>query len=111
MGVPLNEVFMTLVRPEKLFVRATVEEANLQHFRQGLAGKVQVTARPDLKLPAKVVNVSSVPIEPGSFEARIALEPAHPVYERQPAHRSQNEGDGHKPETAEKRRLFHSWTR
>ncbi len=71
-----EEVVMTIVQPQDLFVRATVEEAEVHHFRPGLAAKVAVTARPDLKLAAKVTSVSAVPISPGTFEVQLALEPA-----------------------------------
>ncbi len=75
-GSILNEeVVLTIVQPQDLFVRATVEEADVHHFRPGLSAKVALTARPDLKLTAKVTSVSGVPISPGSFEVQLALEP------------------------------------
>jgi HlyD family secretion protein len=73
--VPANEVFMTVVAPRPFFIRATADEKDLHWLRPGLAGRAVLTGYPDLKLPAKLVQLSTVPREAGTFEARIAVEP------------------------------------
>jgi hypothetical protein len=66
-------VFLTVVKPRPLFVRAGVDEKDLQYVRAGLTGKAVPTALPDLKLPVKVERVSAVPLGAGKFEARLAV--------------------------------------
>jgi multidrug efflux pump subunit AcrA (membrane-fusion protein) len=70
------EVFMTVVAAKPIFVRATVEEKDLHHVRQGLTGKAVPAGYPESKLTARLIKVSSVPQSAGSFEARVALETA-----------------------------------
>lgn len=69
-----EEVLMTIVKPRPLFVRAVVEEKDLHSLQPGMAGKTTPTMNPDLKLSSKLQNLSTVPVTPGSFEARIELE-------------------------------------
>jgi multidrug resistance efflux pump len=68
------EVILTIVQPRPLFVRATVDEKDLHWIRPEVKGKAVPTPYPDLKLPAKVVQASAVPITPGNFEARLAVD-------------------------------------
>jgi multidrug resistance efflux pump len=73
-----DEVVVTVVKPRPLFVRALVDEKQLSLVRVGSKGKVVATADADLRLPATVEKVSRVPVAPGRFEARIAVElPEH----------------------------------
>jgi RND family efflux transporter MFP subunit len=69
-----NDVFLTIVSPRPVFVRATVDEKDLHLLRPNLKGKVVPAGYPDLKLPARLVKVSSVPLSAGSFDARLAIE-------------------------------------
>src|SRR5205807_209113 len=69
-----EEVFLTIVKPRPMFVRATVEEKELQDLRAGQAGKVVPASNPDRKLAAKVTQVSAVPLAAGNFEARVTLD-------------------------------------
>jgi multidrug efflux pump subunit AcrA (membrane-fusion protein) len=69
-----EEVFITIVKPRPLFVRATVDEKELQDLRARQACKVVPASNPDHKLTAKVVQVSSVPQAAGNFEARVILD-------------------------------------
>jgi multidrug resistance efflux pump len=69
-----EEVLLSIVNPTSLFVRATVEEKDLPHVRAGQKGKVTPTSAPDTKCQAKVEHVTSVPVSPGQFEAKIALD-------------------------------------
>ncbi len=68
-----SEVFMTVVEPSPVFVRAAVEEKDLHALREGLAARVAPAGYPDLKIPASLARVNPVPQGPGSFEARVAL--------------------------------------
>lgn len=66
-----KQVLMTIVRNKNLFVRATLEEKQLQEVRPG--GKVDVvpTAFPDVKLRGTVQTVSAIPIATGKFDCVI----------------------------------------
>ncbi len=69
-----EEIVLTIVKSRPLFVRAVVEEKDLQHVRRGAKVRVSAAAFPDRKLPGTVESVSAVPVTPGHFEARIALD-------------------------------------
>jgi len=68
-----GEVFMTVVEPRPIFVRATVDEKNLHWVKPGLEAVVQPAGYPDLKLDATVSEVDSVPSSAGKFEAKLKL--------------------------------------
>jgi len=67
-------VFMTIVSPRPLFVRASVEEKDLHFLKPDIKGNAVPVGYPDLKLPARVTQVSYVPHTPGNFEARFAID-------------------------------------
>jgi RND family efflux transporter MFP subunit len=69
-----DEVLMTVVTPRPFFIHATVEEKDLHWLRTGMKGKALVTGSPDLKLPAKIAQLSGVPQTPGTFSARVTVE-------------------------------------
>jgi multidrug efflux pump subunit AcrA (membrane-fusion protein) len=69
-----HEVILTVVKPRPVFVLAAVEEKDLHHVHPGSEGKVVTVPYPDLKLPAKVEKVSAIPVTPGNFEARCAID-------------------------------------
>jgi multidrug resistance efflux pump len=75
-AVMADEVFMTVVTPRPFFIRATVEEKDLHLLRPDLKGKAVLAGYPDRKLSATLVRLSAVPQAPGTFEARLAVEPA-----------------------------------
>lgn len=68
-----DEVFLTIVQPRPMFVRAAVEEKDFGSVHAGLKGKVVSTALPDMKLSGEVDKVAPIPVSAGSFEARIKL--------------------------------------
>lgn len=68
-----EEVIVTIVRLRPVFIRATVEEKEVQFMKPGLAGKAAVTAFPDLKLPVAVSDFSAVPLGLGTFEAKLKI--------------------------------------
>lgn len=71
-----HEVVMTVVAQQPLFVRADIPEKYLHYFKPGVSGKVQATARPELKLSGIVNSISPVPVSEGTFDSHIALDGA-----------------------------------
>jgi multidrug efflux pump subunit AcrA (membrane-fusion protein) len=74
-SVNADEVFMTIVRPWPVTVRASVDEKDRSLVSVGSSCKVTPTALPDVKLAGKVERISRVPIG-GSFEVVITFEAA-----------------------------------
>src|SRR5262249_23027930 len=75
---------VTVVKSRPLFVRAVVEEKDLPHIHTGSRAKVMPATDTEVKLPAQVERVSAIPITPGNFEARIAVEPGKDAYALMP---------------------------
>ena len=69
-----NEVFITVVNPEKLILRAIVPESDLSNVRIGSEGTASPISAPGKKLPVKIEEISYVPLPGGGFEARLSLE-------------------------------------
>jgi len=69
-----DEDLLTIIKTRPVFVRAVVEEKDLQYVHRGAKAKVIPTSFPDLKLPGTVQSVSAIPVTPGHFEAKIALD-------------------------------------
>jgi len=71
-----DEVFITVVAPRPLDIRATVDEKDLHALieRQELKGLVTPAFDPARRLPARLTSVLPVPREAGKFEAVIAVE-------------------------------------
>ncbi len=71
-----DEVFMTIVAPRPVDIRATVNEKDLAALTQRaeLKGLVTSTFDPARRLPARLSSVVPVPHEAGKFEAVIAVE-------------------------------------
>ncbi len=69
-----NEVFMTIVNPQKLLLKAVVPENELSRFKLGLEGQASPVSAPDKKLAAKLEDVSYVPLLTGGFEARLSVQ-------------------------------------
>jgi len=67
-------VFMTLVEPRPMFVRAAVAEKDLQYVRAGLKGIAVPTGYPRIRLPARVDKLDPVPASSGSFGSQITVE-------------------------------------
>ncbi|HYE31989.1 MAG TPA: hypothetical protein VEH27_11205 [Methylomirabilota bacterium] len=68
-----HEVFMTVVNADKLIVRTTIPESELQYIKPGLKGEAIPTIAPDKKLTVTVEDVRLVPLPGGGFEAKLAL--------------------------------------
>jgi multidrug efflux pump subunit AcrA (membrane-fusion protein) len=69
-----DEVFITIVKPRPMFIRAIIEEKDLHLVRTGIKGKIAPVPYPDLKLGGAVKSISPIPVTPGSFEAIISTE-------------------------------------
>jgi len=74
-GGKLNarEVFMTVVDPSALFVRADAEEKDLSGLRKGLDSKVVPTGYPSLTLEGAVRDVRIIPCGPGPYTVFVEL--------------------------------------
>jgi hypothetical protein len=69
-----NQVFMTVVEPRPMVLRATISESELQYCRPGLAGIATPPSSPDTKLKATLDDISDIPISPGSFNAQFLVD-------------------------------------
>jgi multidrug efflux pump subunit AcrA (membrane-fusion protein) len=68
-----NEVFITILDPEKLILRAVVQEADLGKFKQGLKGHASPLAAPDKKLPVEIKDLGAIPMPGGGFETVLTV--------------------------------------
>jgi len=71
-----KRVFITIVDPQTLLVRTNIEEKDLSNVTAGATAKVTPTALSEVRLPAKVKSIQSIPMEPGTFESQLELLPA-----------------------------------
>jgi multidrug efflux pump subunit AcrA (membrane-fusion protein) len=72
-SVSANDVFMTVVKPRPMVIRAKVPEKNVHQFRPGLKGTVRPTGYPEMRLPATVTDFSAIPVTAGNFEALLRV--------------------------------------
>jgi len=68
-----NEVFITIVDPKKLMLRAVVPETDLAQAQTGMEGSASPVAAPDKKLPVKLDDLGDIPLPSGGFEARLTI--------------------------------------
>jgi HlyD family secretion protein len=68
-----NEVFITIVNPDKLTLKPVVPENELSRVRPGLSGEAAPVSAPDKKLPVKVEEIGFLPLPGGGFEARLSI--------------------------------------
>ena len=73
MAVKPNQVLMTIVDNDDLFVRTTVEEKQLLDLQNGAKATVTPTAFPAHNLSGKLRQVSRIPIASGKFDVVIDL--------------------------------------
>jgi len=66
--VTSGQIFMTVVQTRPMMLRATVSERDLHWMRPGLAGTLEATGYPDLKLSATLSKVDAFPAIGGKFE-------------------------------------------
>lgn len=65
-----NDVFMTIVTPGGLWLRATADEKDLSSLRVGLAGTATPTAFENAKTPVQLAEISSIPVASGKYDAK-----------------------------------------
>ena len=68
-----NDVFMTIVKPRPMFVRANVPEKQIAQVRPGLEGKVEAAAYPGKRFDATVTKVDAIP-SGDEFDTRLEVE-------------------------------------
>lgn len=74
-----TEVFMTIVNPDKVLLKAMIAEADLAKFKSGMTGQAAPVAAPDKKLAVKLEEISEVPSITGGFEATLSLQEPKPA--------------------------------
>jgi HlyD family secretion protein len=74
--IPPDEVFITIVAPRPVEIRATVEEKDLAALNRPneLKGRATPVSDPDLRLDARLVGIVTVPREAGKFDAIVDVE-------------------------------------
>jgi HlyD family secretion protein len=65
------EVFMTIVNPDKLTLKATVPETSLGQFKTGMVGTASLVSQPDAKFPVRIEEINTVPLVGGGFEVKL----------------------------------------
>lgn len=68
-----KKVFMTIVQPRPMLIRATVAESKLQHVRPGIKGTAKPAGYPDIEMTVIVDSVSAIPVTAGNFASKITV--------------------------------------
>ena len=68
-----NEVFMTIVQPESMFVQAKLPEEDLAEVQRGVRGLARPTGYPDRWLNVSVQQVSTIPVDGSDFDVRLSV--------------------------------------
>lgn len=68
-----SEVIMTIVSPDKLRLKAVIQESDLAQFQPGQDGSATLVSAPDRKFTVRLDEISAVPLPTGGFEARLSL--------------------------------------
>ncbi len=69
-----NEVFITIVNPARMQLRAVATEADLATLKSGAKGTAAPVSAPDKKLAVKLEELGFIPQPGGGFEARLSFE-------------------------------------
>jgi multidrug efflux pump subunit AcrA (membrane-fusion protein) len=72
-NIQANQVLMTIVQPEDLYIRATVPEEQLHNVHAGVKGVATPAGYPETHLAVKANRVGEFPIAPDSYDARFEL--------------------------------------
>lgn len=67
--ISANDVFMTVVEPRPLAVRASVAEKHLADLQEGLQGTATPAGFPNMELPVRLTRVAAVPDAGTKFDA------------------------------------------
>ncbi len=73
-SVDANKVLMTVVQLRPLLAWVEVPENRVARVRAGLTGTAELPTLPGAYLPAKVLEVVSVPIREGTYAAKVQVE-------------------------------------
>jgi HlyD family secretion protein len=68
-----NRVFMTIVQPRPLLIRAAASERDSQYVHAGLKGIARPTSYPDNRLPVVVSDVARVPSGETTFDTKFLI--------------------------------------
>ena len=68
-----NEVFMTIIDPEKVVLKATIQESELGNFKIGQKGTASPVFAPEKKLQVKLEDLGYIPLPGGGFEAKMSV--------------------------------------
>jgi len=68
-----NEVFITIVNPDKLLLRAVATEADLANLKPGMKGTAAPVSAPDKKLSVRLDEIGFIPQPGGGFEAKLSF--------------------------------------
>jgi len=68
-----NEVFMTIIDPEKVVLKATIQESELGNFKIGEKGTASPVSASDKKLQVKLEDLGWIPMPGGGFEAKMSV--------------------------------------
>lgn len=69
-----NEVFITIVNPATMQLRAVATEADLANLKTGAKGTAAPVSAPDKKLAVKLEELGFIPQPGGGFEAKLSFE-------------------------------------
>jgi HlyD family secretion protein len=72
--ISANQVFMTIVQPNEMFIRAAAGEKDLRDLHVGNSVKITPTGYPDHKLGGRVSDVVILPPGPGQFTVKVAFD-------------------------------------
>lgn len=71
-----NEIFITVVNPERLRVRSIVSEADWSKISMGTRAQVMPTTHPERKLSARVEELGNYPLPMGGYETVLSFDSA-----------------------------------
>ncbi len=72
-----NEIILTVVKPDKLHLHASVAEGELGNLASGLKGEATPVSAPDRKFPIKIDQIGLVPLATGGFDVTLAMTRDH----------------------------------
>ena len=72
--LPPNEVIITIVNPDRVVLKAVVQEGDLGQFAPGMDGKASPVSAPDKKLAVKLEALGGIPLPTGGFDAKLSLQ-------------------------------------
>lgn len=73
-----HEVMFTVVKPERLKIRASVPENRLRHLAKGVAGVAAPAWDIESEFPTTLENLSLVPFADNTYDAAFTVPPARP---------------------------------